>query len=209
MNPSIPFQMKVGTKSSAYLSTLLVPVFIRLTAEKSLSTVHVVMGNVRRASRRLSMLGKISRRHASSTSMSVSFFLCVVLLAFAFLLSCCTNTVCSAASWGMEKCAGRMRALSPKVSDRGKQAEAVLIKPYVSGLKRVFSAIICLSSMSFQKFCRSEFCCTGDDLPRVESMCVLSNLAGNFLLRDPLISQRTISCLSINLSVSAISLSNA
>ena len=53
----------------------LVPVFIWLTAEKCLSTVHVIMGNVRRACRRLYMLGKISQGHASSTSTNVSFFL--------------------------------------------------------------------------------------------------------------------------------------
>ena len=115
------------------------------------------------------------------------FFSFVVFLAFAFLLSCCTNTVCSVSSTGMEKCAqvGWMRALSPKVCDRGKQAAAALIKPHVSGLKRVFSSIICLFSMSLHNFCRSEFCCTGDHLPKVESTFVLSNLAGNFLVRDP------------------------
>ena len=110
------------------------------------------MGNVRR----LFMLGKISRGHFYECFI----FSLMVLLAFAFLLSCCTNTVCSTSSTGMEKCAqaGQMRALSPKVSGRGKQAAAAHIKPYVSGLKQVFSSTICLSSMSFHNFCRSEFC---------------------------------------------------
>ena len=53
------------------------------------------MGNVRR----LFMLGKISWGHFYECFI----FSLMVLLAFAFLLSCCTNTVCSASSTGMEK----------------------------------------------------------------------------------------------------------
>ncbi len=55
----------------------LVHVFILLTAENSLSTVHEVMGRVRSARSSPFILGKISLGHASSTSKSdekCSFF---------------------------------------------------------------------------------------------------------------------------------------
>ena len=55
--------------------------------------------------------------------------------------------MCSASSNGMIKCAqaGLMRALSPNVSDHGKQAAAALIKPYVSGLERSSACPVCHS----------------------------------------------------------------
>ena len=64
--------------------------------------------------------------------------------------------------------------LSPKVSECGMQAAVALKKPYESGLKREFSSI--------------------NYLPTVDLTYVLSNLAGNLLFRDPLVSQRTIWC---------------
>jgi hypothetical protein len=154
VNQSIPFQMKAKTKSSVYLSTLLPwGQFLSDWQLKRVSPQYVSSW---------AMWGVVHVGENITGACVKHFYECLFFLVHGPVGLCLSFKLLH-----KHKCthAGRIRALSPKVSNRGKQAAAALIKPYVSGLKRVFSSIICLSSMSFHHFCRSEFCCTGDDLP--------------------------------------------
>ncbi len=103
--------------SLCVITDALMPVFIRLTVEKSLSAVQLVMGRAARAHRRQFILGNMSLGLMSSTSTSDG----KALSAVAFLFSCCTNTSCSASSTVMEKCvlAGCINVLSLKGFERG------------------------------------------------------------------------------------------
>ena len=94
------------------------------------------------------MLGKISRGHALSTSTSV-YFLLVVGLCLSFKLLHKHSVFCVFHRNGKVCVGGPDESLVTKGVRLWQAGSSGSHMPYVSGLKQMFSSIICLSSMSF------------------------------------------------------------